>query len=390
MAASRALERVVNIEDLRKLARRRVPLSVFDYIDGGADGEVTLRDNRRSWDEVLFRPHNAVHVPKPDLRTTVLGCDLALPMLLGPIGFTRMINTQGEPAVAAAAGDAGIGFCMSSFSGYPCADVAAAAKAPLWYQLYLAGGREVCEATLTRAWKSGFKVLAVTMDTNAPGLRERDLHNGAPHLMSGNVAGMLPHLPNILSKPAWLARFLMDRDAMFFPNIQLPGKGACPAADVRAMLTGAVVTWADLEWIKAVWPGPIVAKGVITGDDARKALGHGCAGVIVSNHGGRQLDTCYPTLRALPEVVRAVNGAAPVLVDGGIRRGGDILKAICMGAQAVLLGRAYAYGLAAEGGVGVAKAISILRADLERTMALLGVASVKELDASLVDVPLNW
>ena len=271
MAGSRALQRAVNIEDLRQLARRRVPLSVFDYIDGGADGEVTLRDNRRSWDEVLFRPYNAVHVPRPDLRTSVFGCDLAMPMLLGPIGFTRMINTEGEPAVAAAAGEAGIGFCMSSFSGYPCHEVAARAKAPLWYQLYLAGGRDVCIATLERAWKAGFKVLAVTMDTNAPGLRERDLHNGAPHLMSGNIVGMLPQLPNILSKPRWLARFLMDRDAMFFPNIQLPGKGACPAADVRAMLTGAVVTWADLQWIRAAWSGPIVAKGVLTGDDARRA-----------------------------------------------------------------------------------------------------------------------
>ncbi len=385
-----ALERAVNIEDLRQLARKRVPLSVFDYVDGGADGEVTLRDNRRSWDEVLFRPRNAVHIPKPDLRTSVLGCDLALPMLLGPIGFTRMIHTQGEPAVASAAGEAGIGFCMSSFSGYTADRVAAAAKGPLWYQLYLAGGREVAEATLARVWKTGFKVLAVTMDTNAPGLRERDLHNGAPHLMSGNIAGMLPHLPNILSKPGWLARFLSDRDAMFFPNIQLPGKGPCPASDVRAMLTGAVVTWDDLKWIRNAWPGPIVAKGVITGDDARRAIELGCAGVIVSNHGGRQLDTCYPTLRALPEIVRAVNGAAPVLVDGGIRRGGDILKAICMGAQAVLIGRAYAYGLAAQGRDGVARAISILRSDLERTMALLGCASLKDLNGSYVDIPKHW
>jgi L-lactate dehydrogenase (cytochrome) len=255
-----------------------LPLSVFDYIDGGAEGEITLRDNRLSWDEILFRPHNAVHIPKPDLRTSVLGCDLALPMLLGPIGFTRMIHSQGEPAVAKAAGEAGIGFCMSSFSGYPAAKVAAAASGPLWYQLYLAGGRDVCIATLDRAWKSGFKILAVTMDTNVPGMRERDLHNGAPHLMSGNIAGMLPHLPNILSKPRWLTQFLLDRDAMFFPNIELPGKGPCPASDVRSMLTGAVVTWQDLQWIKAAWPGPIVAKGIITGDDARRALDRGCAG----------------------------------------------------------------------------------------------------------------
>lgn len=390
MAASRALERAVNIEDLRRLARKRAPLPIFDYVDGGADGEVTLRDNRRSWDEVLFRPHNAVYIPKPDLRTSVLGFDLALPMILAPIGFSRLVNSQGECATASAAGAEGIGFCMSSFSGWPCEQVAAAAKSPLWYQLYLAGGRDVVEATLARVWKAGFQALAVTIDTNAPGMRERDLRNGAPYLMSGNYAAMLQYLPAILRKPRWLAQFLTDRNALFFPNIEIPGTGPCPAADVRRMLSGAVVTWRDLEWIRAAWPGPILAKGVITGDDARRAIDGGCTGVIVSNHGGRQLDTCYPTARALPEVVRAVNNEAPVLVDGGIRRGADVLKAICMGASAVLIGRAYAYGLMAEGREGVAKAISILRADLERTMMLLGCASLKDLNASLVEVPKHW
>jgi L-lactate dehydrogenase (cytochrome) len=390
MAASRALKRVVNIEDLRKLASKRAPLPIFDYVDGGADGEVTLRDNRRSWDEVLFRPHNAVYIPKPNLRTSVLGCDLALPMILAPIGFSRLINAQGERAAAEAAGEEGIGFCMSSFSGWPCERVAEAASGPLWYQLYLAGGRQVVEATLARVWKAGFKALAVTIDTNAPGLRERDLYNGAPYLMSGNIVAMLPYLPAILRKPSWLAQFLRDRDAMFFPNIQIPEAGALPASDVRRMLAAAVVTWQDLQWIRAAWPGPILAKGVITGDDARRAIDEGCTGIIVSNHGGRQLDTCYPSLRALPEVIRAVSNQVPVLIDGGIRRGGDILKAICMGATAVLIGRAYAYGLMAEGRRGIAKAISILKADLERTMILLGCASLKDLNSSFVDVPKHW
>jgi isopentenyl diphosphate isomerase/L-lactate dehydrogenase-like FMN-dependent dehydrogenase len=231
-------------------------------------------------------------------------------------------------------------------------------------------------------------VLAVTVDTNAPGMRERDLHNGAPHLMSGNLGAMLPYLPSILARPRWLARFLADRD------IQVPDAQGrmrpTPAADVRRMLAGAVVTWGDLEWIRKVWPGPIVAKGVITGDDARRAIDYGCAGVIVSNHGGRQLDTCYPTLRALPEVVRAVRTDGVVMVDGGIRRGADVIKALCMGAQAVLIGRAYAYGMMAEGREGVARAIAILKADLERTMILLGVASLAELDDSLVDCPEHW
>jgi L-lactate dehydrogenase (cytochrome) len=390
MGASRALERAVNIEDLRRLAERRAPRAVFDYVDGGAEGEVTLRDNQRCWDEILFRPRNATHVPNPDLRTRVLGFDLSLPFLLGPIGFSRLVNSQGERAVAAAAGEAGVGFCMSSFSGYPCEQVAAAARGPLWYQLYLAGGREVAEATLARVWRAGFRALAVTIDTNCPGMRERDLHNGAPALMSGQLGAMLPYLPSILRKPRWLAQFLLDRDAMFFPNIQLPGKGACPAADVRQMLSGAVVTWADLAWIRAAWPGPILAKGVLTGDDALRALDHGCSGIIVSNHGGRQLDTCYPTARALPEVLRAVQGRAPVLVDGGIRRGADILKAICIGASAVLIGRAYAYGLMAEGRQGVAKAIAILKAGLERTLILLGAASLKELNPSFVELPKSW
>jgi L-lactate dehydrogenase (cytochrome) len=394
MPASRVLQRSVNIEDVRQLARKRAPKAIFDYVDGGSDGEVTLRDNRRAWDEVLFRPHNAVHVSRPDLRTRVLDCDLAMPMLLGPIGFSRLIHPEGERGVAEAAGAEGIGFCMSSFSGYSADRVAAVAKGPLWYQLYLAGGREATEATIERAWKAGYKVLAVTVDTNTPGMRERDLRNGAPHLMSGNIGKMLPHLPSILSRPRWLARFLADRDAMFFPNIQVPDEQGTirpmPATDVRRMLAGAVVTWGDLEWIRRVWPGPIVAKGVITDDDARRAIDNGCAGVVVSNHGGRQLDTCYPSLRALPEVVRAVRTDGVVMVDGGIRRGGDMIKALCMGAHAVLIGRAYAYGLMAEGREGVAKAIAILKADLERTMILLGVASLAELDDSFVDVPELW
>jgi L-lactate dehydrogenase (cytochrome) len=385
-----AVEHAVNIEHLREMARGRAPKPIFDYVDGGADSEVTLRDNRRIWDEVLFRPHNAVHIPQPDLRTSVLGCDLSMPMLLAPIGFSRLVHREGEAAVAEAAGAAGIGFCMSSFSGYACEIVAASARAPLWYQLYLAGGRAVAETTLARVWKAGFKVLAVTIDTNAPGNRERDLFNGAPYLMGGNLPSMLPYLPPVLLRPGWLLDFLTDKDSLFFPNIQIPGQGALPASDVRRVLAGAVVTWTDLEWIRAVWPGPIVAKGVITGDDARRALDHGCAGVIVSNHGGRQLDTCYPTLRALPEVVRAVNGQGAVLVDGGIRRGGDVLKAIAMGAQAVFIGRAYAYGLMAGGGAGVARAVSILKADLERTMTLLGCGSLKDLDASFVKVPTDW
>lgn len=386
-----SIQRTVNIDDLRKLAQRRIPRAVFDYIDGGADGEVTLRENRRAWDEIFFRPHNAVDTPKVDTRVTVQGSDLALPMILAPLGSSRMFHPSGEIAAAKAAGDAGLIYTLSTFSGYPFSELAAGTTAPLWYQVYLAGGREIVEATLASAWKSNFKALAVTVDTNGPGMRERDFRNGAPQLMGRSLFAMLPFTSQVIVRPGWAAGFLMDRKAvMHYPNVIIPGKGPLPASDVQQSLRGSVVTWADLKWIRDVWPGHILVKGIITGDDARRAIDAGVSGMIVSNHGGRQLDTVFPTARALPEVLEAVNGRVEVLVDGGIRRGADVVKAICMGAKAVLVGRAYGYGLAAGGQAGVARAIAILKADIERTMVLLGCPSLDKLDRSYIQMPRSW
>jgi isopentenyl diphosphate isomerase/L-lactate dehydrogenase-like FMN-dependent dehydrogenase len=390
--------RVVNIDDLRRSARKRVPRAVFDYIDGGSDAEVTLRANVSSFEEVVFHPRNACAPSRCDLRTTVLGQELAFPLILAPLGFTRLFHPEGERGAARAAGAAGIPYCLSSFSGYPleeirraCSSPAAAGLAPgvLWYQLYLAGGREVVEATLERAQKAGFSALAVTIDTNTPGQRERDLRNGVPQLLSGGVFDKLPFLPSLALRPRWLARFLLDRDVMRFPNI-VTKDGPMGVTDVREMLQRSTCSWADLKWIRETWRGPILMKGVITGEDARRSLDEGAAGVIVSNHGGRQLDGCSATLRALPEVVEAVNGRAEVLMDGGIRRGSDILKAICLGAKAVLAGRAYAYGLAAAGSAGASRAVDILRSGAERTLTLLGCSSVSELDRSFVRIPSAW
>lgn len=385
------VQSAVNIDDLRKLAQRRVPRAVFDYIDGGADGEVTLRENRRVWEDIFFRPRNAVATPRCDTRVNVLGSELALPIILAPLGSSRMFHPSGELAAAKAAGEAGIPYTLSTFSGYSFEQLSAASEASLWYQLYLAGGREVVEATLARAWKSRFKALAVTIDTNGPGMRERDFRNGAPQLMGRSIFAMLPFTSQVIVRPKWAAGFLMDRSkAMHYTNVIIPGKGPLPAVDVQNSLRDSVVTWADLKWIRAAWPGHILVKGVITGDDARRAVEAGVSGLIVSNHGGRQLDTCFPTARALPEVLEAVNGRAEVFVDGGIRRGADIVKAICMGAKAVLIGRAYGYGLAAGGQAGVARAIAILKVDIERTLVLLGCASIRELDRSYVQLPKSW
>jgi L-lactate dehydrogenase (cytochrome) len=373
------------------MAERRVPRAVFDYIDGGAEDEVTLRENRRAWEEIFFRPHNAVATPVCDTGVSVLGCDLALPLILGPLGSSRMFHPAGELAAAKAAGDAGIAYTLSTFSGYSFEELSAGSSAPLWYQLYLAGGREVVEATLARAWKNDFKALAVTIDTNGPGMRERDFRNGAPQLMGRSLFAMLPFTSQVIVRPQWTAGFLMDRaNAMHYANVIIPGIGPLPAVDVQKSLRDSVVTWADLKWIREAWPGPILVKGVITGDDARRAIDAGVSGLIVSNHGGRQLDTCLPTARALPEVLEAVNGRAEVIVDGGIRRGADVVKAICMGAKAVLIGRAYGYGLAAGGQAGVERAIAILKADIERTLVLLGCASIRALDGSYVQAPKSW
>jgi L-lactate dehydrogenase (cytochrome) len=380
----------VNIDDLRRAASRRLPRMVFDYIDGGAEAELTMRGNCRAFEAVTFRPRSAVAVPECDLRTKVLGLELALPLLLAPIGSSRMFYPRGEAAAAAAAGAAGTAYILSTLSGTRLEEVKAASAGPVWYQLYLVGGRQVATEALMRARAAGFSALVVTIDTPVGGMRERDVRNGVKELLSGNPWTMLPFLSQILLRPRWLAGFLRDGGLMKFPNVVLPGGTAMPYEDAAAALAQSTVTWADFRWIREVWSGPIVVKGVHTGDDARRAADHGAAAVVVSNHGGRQLDGVKPTLEVLPEVVHAVNGHVEVLLDGGIRRGSDIVKALCLGARAVLVGRAYAYGLGAAGGAGVARAIEILRTDLVRTLTLIGCGRVRDLNHSFVNVPADW
>src|SRR5947209_451204 len=297
--------RVLNVADLRRIAKRRVPRAVFDYLDGGADAEVTLRENCRAFEDIIFRPHQAVAMENCNLRTTVLGQEISFPAMLAPVGYSRLMHPEGEIAAARAAGEAGTGYILSTVSGHKLEDVKAGTKGFAWYQLYLAGGRPAAEGAMDRARRAGFSALVVTIDTAVAGLRERDPRNGVPQLLG---------------------------------------------------------------------------KGVFIADDARRAVDEGASAVVVSNHGGRQLDSVSPTIRALPEIVSAVGNQIEVLMDGGVRRGSDIVKALCLGARAVLVGRAYAYGLAAAGHSGVTRAIEILRKDVERTMRLLGCDSVSDLD----------
>src|SRR5579864_2977530 len=381
---------VVNIEDLRGLARGRVPKSVFDYLDGGAEAELTLTENCRAFRDVLFRPRSAVAVGECDLKTRVLGHELSFPAILAPVGYSRLMHPGGEVAAARAAGEAGTGYILSTISGHKLEDVKAGSSGPVFYQLYLVGGREAAEGALDRARRAGFAGLVITVDTPVAGMRERDPRNGMKELLGTSWFAKIPYLPDILAHPGWLASFLLDGGVPKLENVVIPGKGPLELVDIRAALARATVTWEDLRWIRKLWSGPIVVKGLLTGDDARRAVDEGASAVVVSNHGGRQLDSVSPTLRALPEVVAAVNGQVEVLMDGGVRRGSDIVKALCLGARAVLVGRAYAYGLAAGGHAGVVRALDILRSDVERTLRLLGCASVAALDRSYIEVPHAW
>ena len=389
-ARSVASPRVINIHDLRRLAKRRLPRVVFDYLDGGAEDEFTLRENCHVFEQLTFRPRYAVAMPQCDLRTRVLGADLAFPAILAPVGYSRLMHPAGELAAASAAGSAGLIYTLSTISAHKLENVRASSTGPVWYQLYIVGGRDVAEAGIERAQRAGFSALVVTIDTPVAGLRERDPRNGMKELLGGSILSKLPFLPQMFARPGWLASFLLDGAVPQLENIVIPGQGPMPLMDVTAALAKAFVTWEDFRWLRKVWAGPILVKGVLTGDDARRAVDEGAAAVIVSNHGGRQLDGAPATLRALPEVVAAVNGQAEVLMDGGIRRGSDIVKAMCLGARAVLIGRAYAYGLAAAGQAGVNRALEILRSDVERTLLLIGCPSVSALNASYVNIPKEW
>ncbi len=389
MSRTIAPPRVLNIDDLRREAKRRLPRVVFDYIDGGAERERTLGENRRAFEDVLFRPRSAVATRQCDLSAEVLGTRLELPFMLAPVGSSRLFYQRGEEAAARAAGKAGTGYILSTLSGCRLEDVKAATSGPAWYQLYLVGGRDVALSSIARARAAGYRALVVTIDTPVAGLRERDLRNGIKELLSFNPLQVWPYVWQMLSRPRWLASYLGDGGLMNFPNIVL-ADGPMAYADVGAALEQSMVSWDDFPWIRAAWQGPIVVKGAHTADDARRAVDAGASAVVVSNHGARQLDGVSPTIRVLPEVVAAVGGEIEVLLDGGIRCGGDVVKAICLGAKAVLIGRAYAYGLGAAGEAGVTRAIDILRTDVVRTMKLLGCGSVAALDRSFVDPPADW
>jgi len=394
MAASRTAARIRTVDDARRIARRRLPRVVFDYIDGAAETETTMRANRAAFESVGFVPSMAKPgVPvSPSLATTVFGSALSMPIVLAPVGFTRAMQPGGDVAAAAAARDAGTVACMSTMSGHSIEEVAAAAGGHGWFQLYGLGGRVGSEQLVRRARAAGFTALLVTVDTPQPGNRERDLHHGVTLPLRFNRQTAVRFSPQAVLHPRWVYGFARDGFSTRLPCADGLGDPAAPMTPDEALLSWFVspVTWDDFGWLREAFDGPVIAKGVLSGADARRAVDAGATGIVVSNHGGRQLDCVAPSLRALDAVLAEVGDEVEIAVDSGVRRGSDVAKALALGARAVLVGRPWAFGLGAAGEPGVARVIEVLRAELERTLRLLGVASVAELAREHLELPEGW
>lgn len=373
----RTLKRCVTIEDLQHAAWRRWPKSVRGYVEGGADGEVSLARNRAAYESVGLVPSPLRDVTDVDLRTSILGGDSALPFALAPTGYTRMMHTAGEGAVAHAARDAGIPYTMSTMATTSLENVAADVGGDLWFQLYVWRDRGLVRELIERAKASGYRALMLTVDTPVTGLRVRDAHNGftiPPQLSASTVLDMARH-------PLWCASMLTGPPityANFAPEVGRTPEGLMEFA---AKQFDPSVSWDDLAWIRGLWQGPLIVKGLVSESDAARAVEVGVDAVVLSNHGGRQLDQVVVPLQMLPAVRDRVGDKIAVFVDSGIRRGSDIAVALALGADAVLIGRPYLYGLGAAGERGVAASISMLGAELRRAMTLMGVTSVAQLRA---------
>ena len=373
------LASAASIWDLRRIARRRTPRAPFDYTDGGADEEITLRRSREAYRRIEFNPTVLRGVSEADLSTTLLGVPSSMPLALAPTGFTRMMQHEGEPAVARAAERAGITYALSTLGTSTPEDVAATAPGlNRWFQLYLFKDRDFGQDLLSRAQSGGYSAVMLTVDTAVAGARLRDVRNG----LTIPPAITLKTLFDMAWHPAWWYNVLTTEPLEFATFRNFDGT----VAQLVTQIFDPNLNWSDLDWVRQHWHGPLVVKGIQSVADAQKAVEHGADAIVVSNHGGRQLDRAPTTFEVLPLVVDAVGHQIEVYVDGGIMDGADVVAAIAQGAKAAFVGRAYLYGLMAGGEHGVDRALEMLFGGIERTMQLLGVTSVKELDRSHIIV----
>ena len=360
-----------SVAQFRSQARRALPKMVFDFVDGGAEDEKTVRGNEDAFGNWWLRPQPLTDVSRRSQTVELLGTMLPTPLVLAPAGLAGLVWPRGEAVAAAAATGMGLPFAVSTASSCSIEDVRAAAAGPLWLQLYLWRDRAVTGSLVDRARASGYDAICLTVDVPMSGSRERDLRNGMtipPRIRVGNALEAARH-------PRWLAR--MARAPVTFANVADDRRSGTMALGsyVNSQLNPAA-SWDDLRWLRGHWPGRLLVKGVLDPVTARRLADEGVDAVIVSNHGGRQLDGAFPAALALPEVAAALDGRIPVLVDGGIRRGSDVVKALALGAAACLIGRPYLWGLAAGGEPGVVAVLEVLRSEIDRTLALLGVPDI--------------
>jgi L-lactate dehydrogenase (cytochrome) len=379
----RRLARAASVEDLRSIARRRLPRGVFGYIDGAAEDEITLAANSAAYRLIGFRPRVLRDVHDVDPSTTLLGRPLPMPLVLAPTGFTRIADSQGELAVARAAARAGLPYTLSTLSTRSIEEVAAVSSGPKWFQVYVWRDRGLVREMIERAAAAGYEALMLTVDTPVLGRRERDVRTGftmPPQLGLATLVDGILH-------PAWTWDFVRA-EPIRFANVvgREVGDGAAPVAlaDYIGSQFDPSLSWRDVEWFQSVWSGPLVVKGIQSVEDARLAAEAGVAAIALSNHGGRQLDGAPAPLSLVPIVADAVGGRVEIICDGGIRRGSDIVKAIALGARACMAGRAYLYGLGAAGERGVDHVLRLLSNDMRRTMALVGCRTLAELSRELL------
>ena len=380
----RKLATAADVEDLRRLAKRRLPGGVFDYIDGGAEDELSLDRNIAGYRNIEFRPRILRDVSKIDTSTTLLGRPIGLPLVLAPTGFTRIADSQGELAVARAAARAGIPYGLSTMGTRSIEEVAAVSNGPKWFQVYTWRDRGLVRDLLERAAAADFEAIQLTVDTAVLGRRERDVRRGytlPPKVGLGTLIDGMLH-------PAWTLDFLRNDPITFASvadgNSAGDGSSAVTLSEYINAQFDPALSWGEIEWLRSVWQGPIVLKGVQTVADAELAVEHGVDGIALSNHGGRQLDGAPAIIELVEPVAQAVGSSIEIIADGGVRRGGDIVKALALGADAVMVGRPYLYALGAAGEAGVDHLISFLAEGMERTMALTGCNTVGDITAELV------
>ena len=378
----RRLRRAANVDDLRAMARRRLPRGVFDYIDGGADAELSLGRNSQAFRDLEFQPRVLRDVAAIDISSTLLGKPVPAPFALAPTGFTRIADPLGELAVARASARAQIPYTLSTLSTRSIEEVAAVSQATKWFQVYMWRDRSVVKSMLDRAAASGYDAAMLTVDTGVFGKRDRDARRGfalPPKIGPSTIVDGALH-------PRWTLDLLRNEPILFANLVGADvsdGTDAIQLADISAQFDQSV-TWDDIEWLRNNWNGSIILKGIQTVADAKLAAEHDLDAIALSNHGGRQLDGSPAPITLVRPVAEAVGGQIEIICDGGIRRGSDIVKAIALGATACTIGRAYLYGLAAAGERGVDHVIAMLQTDMIRTMALIGASSLSELNPELI------